>query len=214
MPRALPASSFLIPGVFRAADAVPAPKTQEWGLSACMGRLVEISGTRGSARLTAACGLIADAQREGEHVAWISLRGSIWFAPDLADSGIDLDALIVVRLARLRDAARAADELVRSKAFGLLVIDASTAGRGDVLPLAGFTRLAGLVHAHDTALVFLTRAADSQPSLASLIALRAEARHASRGDGHFETCVRVLKDKRRGPGALRMEICRGPAGVC
>src|SRR5687768_13412852 len=64
------------------------------------GRLVELSGVGAVATLSAAIGLVIDAQVAGEPVAWIALPPATFYPPDLADSGVDLDALVVVRAPR------------------------------------------------------------------------------------------------------------------
>ena len=87
-------------------------------LPSLQGRLVELSGSGSSAQLTAAFGLVLDAQRRQEWAAWVTLRRSSFFPPDAADSGVDLDALIVVRVEGPGEAGRAADELARCNAFG------------------------------------------------------------------------------------------------
>jgi recombination protein RecA len=203
----------------RAADASaglpsidgPHPR-RAWALSEAWGRLVELSGWRGSARLTAAFGLVLEAQQQQEPAAWVTLRGSSFFPPDAAAGGVDLASLTVVRVATARDAARAADQLVRSGGFGLVVIDLAAASARDVVPPPLLNRLLGLVQKHESVVVVLTEKPGQAPSLSSLVSLRAEARRLPRDDG-WEVEVEVLKDKRRGPGAKQAEACRGPAGL-
>lgn len=94
-----------------------------WRLEEVAGRLIEISGQSATAALTCALGLVLDAQRHGEPVAWVSDVGSSFYPPDAADSGVDLEALVVVRVPATLAIPRAADQLARSGAFGLLVLD-------------------------------------------------------------------------------------------
>src|SRR5688572_30810068 len=61
-------------------------------------RVIELSGHVMSARTTAAVALVIQAQARGEPVAWIQPEGGSLFPPDLAASGVDLDALIVVHV--------------------------------------------------------------------------------------------------------------------
>jgi recombination protein RecA len=176
-----------------------------WCLARLSGRIVEISG---NAPLTAAFGLVLEAQRSGETAAWITSRDSSFFPPDAADSGIDLESLPVVRVPDARAAGRAADQLVRSGGFGLVVID--LAREADRLAAPLLTRLLGLAQKHETAAVVLTQKPASVASLSSLVSLRAEAQRDARGVVE----IRVLKDKRRGPGGEPVrEVCRGPAGL-
>jgi recombination protein RecA len=155
--------------------------------------------------------LVLEAQRCAEPVVWVSRRESVFYPPDAADAGVDLDALAVVWAAETRLAARAADHLLRSGGFGLVVLDV---GADDRMPPAFQTRLAGLAQKHGAALLCITEKDARRPSLGSLVSLRAEAVRTERAGERFRCEVRVLKDKRRGPGWKHVEVCRGPAGLC
>jgi recombination protein RecA len=192
--------------------SVPA-ESPAWGLPVLAGRIVELSGWKASARLTVAFGLVLEAQRKADPVAWITLRESSFFPPDVAEGGVDLDALAVVRVPDAPAGARAADHLVRSGGLGLVVLDVAS-GRGEArIPAPLLTRLMGLAQKHDTAIVILTEKPPDAPSLNSLVSLRASARRVL-GEGDLgEVRVSVVKDKRRGPGGEHVESCRGPAGM-
>ena len=56
-----------------------------WGLAALRGRLVELSARGATATLTAAVEIVAEAQTQGEPVAWFSLGASSFYPPDLVD---------------------------------------------------------------------------------------------------------------------------------
>src|SRR5262245_28367396 len=99
----------------RAEDIVDAPRLSRAQLG---GRLVELSGTGATAALTCAIGLVLETQEQGEPVAWIAIAGASFYPPDLADSGIDLDALVVVRAPDPLAGIRVAERLLRSGAFG------------------------------------------------------------------------------------------------
>jgi recombination protein RecA len=152
---------------------------------------------------------VLEAQEEGDPVGWISLPSSTFYPPDLADSGVDLDALIVVRAPSIEAAGKAADRLLRSGGFGLVVLDLGPAA---VLPIPLQGRLVGLAQRHDAALLCLTEKPGDAASLGSMVSLRAEARRARDGD-RFTVTVRALKDKQRGPGWTHDEPARGPAGL-
>lgn len=173
------------------------------------GRLVELSGIGAVATLSAAVGLVIDAQVAGEPVAWISLPPTSFYPPDLADSGVDLDALVVVRAPEAVAAARAAERLLRSGAFGLVVLDL---GADADVPMAHQGRLVSLAQQHDAAIVCLTEKATDAASLGSLVSLRVEALR-QRGDDGFLCTVRAVKDKRRGPGWTYPEVLHAPAGL-
>ncbi|MBK1723227.1 recombinase A [Thiocystis violacea] len=181
-----------------------------WDLTAFSGRFSEISGTEATAALTLTVGLIGEAQRRGEPAAWITRRESSFYPPDVAATGIDLGALVVIWTADARDSAQAADLLLRSGAFGLLVMDL---GSDHTLPLATQNRLAALAKKHDTALLCLTRKEEQQPSVSALISLRAQATRTGHHQARFRCEARILKDKRRGPGWTHTEVYHGPDGL-
>ena len=104
---------------------------------------------------------------------------------------------------------KAADRLVRSGAFGLLVVDV---GPRRVVP-AALSRLLGLAKKHGTAIVFLTDKPRRAPSLGSLISLRGHATRRRTGPDEFLCGLHALKDKRRAPGWTHEEVCGGPAGL-
>ena len=184
------------------------PAEARWALATLRGRLAELSARGASATLTAAFELVAEAQAQGEPAAWIAVGGSTFYPPDVADSGIDLAALVVVRTADATAAARAAERLLRSGAFGLVMIDLARAELAT--PIQG--RLVTLAQTHDAAVVCLTEKAEDTASLGSLVSLRAEALRRREGDGDFRVTLRALKDKRRGPGWTHVAKRRGPAG--
>jgi recombination protein RecA len=181
-----------------------------WTRDALSGRLTELSGVGAVASLTSAFGLILDAQMRAEPVAWISLPETSFYPPDAADSGVDLDALAVVCVPSAQDGARAAERLLRSGAFGLIVLDL---GRDPSIPTALQGRLVSLAKRHDTALVCLTDKPRDAASLGSLVSLRAEVVREKCGDDQFSCKVAVLKDKNRGPGWSHSEVVHGPAGL-
>ncbi|PKN58265.1 MAG: recombinase A [Deltaproteobacteria bacterium HGW-Deltaproteobacteria-14] len=190
--------------------AAEQPRDERWDLGVIEGRFVEISGEGASAALTSAFGLVVDAQERGENVAWVSARSDGFYPPDAAAGGVDLGALPVVIAPGLGVAGRAVTHLLRSGAFGLLVLDLG--GDADV-PSPLQSRLAGLAQHHGTALLCLTEKPSEAPSIGSLVSLRAEARREVAPDGTFRCSLTVLKDKRRGPGANFIEVCHGPAGL-
>ncbi len=217
---------------------LPSLASDFWGLEPLSGRLVEISGYRASANLTVAFGLVLEAQGKGEPVAWVTRAQSTFFPPDVAESGIDLARLAVVRVSDGTAACRAVVELTRSGGFGLVVLDL---GPGDLqeklekrpprarpsavvltkaerlqkkrggLSVPFITKLVGLAQKTSTAVVVLTEKTRESSSLNSLISLRCEARR--RPDKPCEVEIDVIKDKRRGPGRRYREVCRAPAGL-
>ncbi len=186
-------------------------KPTAWCLATFSGRLSELSGGPAGSALSLVLRLVLEAQKQNEPAAWITSRNSIFFPPDVADNGIDLTALAVVRVNNSIAAARASEHLLRSAAFGLLVLDFGAEAR---LPLAVQTRLAGQARRNDAALVCLTEKPENLASIGSLVSLRAHAQAHQRQGRHFRSQARIIKDKRQGPGWSHVEVYRGPDGLC
>ncbi len=190
-------------------------RATEWGVQALFGRLAEVSSGPTSAALTLTIRLVLEAQKLSEPVAWITGRASSFFPPDEEAAGIDLDALVVIWVPERHVAPQAADLLVRSGGFGLVVLDL---GKNSDVPMALQTRLAGLARKYQTALLCLTEKLSDERSIGSLVSLRVEAARGEKVGNRFGYHVRVLKDKRLAgrwrPGDLVWgEECRAPDGL-
>lgn len=183
-----------------------------WDLDQLAGRLVELSGRGAAAPLTLAFRKVVEAQQRAEPVAWVTDDRVPFYPPDASANGVDLDALPVVFAADAPAAARVAEKLGRSGAFGLVVLDLR-GPRAD-LPLPLQTRLAALAKAHDMVLLCLTEKGADQPSLGSLVSLRCDARRERLDEGRFVCHLQAMKDKRLGPGWRFEERCVGPVGLC
>ncbi len=101
----------------------PPPPPPPWTRAALAGGVAEISSANGGGTLSLAMALVLDAQREGEPVAWVAAGEGTFFPPDAAAAGVDLGALPVVLAPAVAEALRAADLLLRSGAFGLVILD-------------------------------------------------------------------------------------------
>ncbi len=207
-------------GVVRARSLISDQEAQagapNWCLAELSGRLCELlalsAATESSALLTAATYLIADAQRCAEPVAWICAASALFFPPDLESNGVDLQALTILRVADAQDAAQAADQLLRSGCFGLLVIDLSAVETK--ISDAVLARLKGLVRTHQATVLFLCNAAESDRSaLGSMVSFRACARSRVISAGRFALEIEVSRDKRRGTPWRWTETCNGPPGM-
>jgi recombination protein RecA len=202
---------FAAPAARSEAIEKPPANLKEKGECPLQGRLVEISASVAGAPLTLTFRLVLDAQRRGEPTAWIGRRDAPFYPPDVADAGIDLAALAVVWSGDAITAAKAADLLVRSGAFGLVVLDLGGDAR---LPVHATSRLAMLARQHGAAIVCLTGKDAARPSLGPLVSLRAHAASRAHGDGGRFRCEAVaLKDKRTGTAWSIAEVCRGPDGL-
>ncbi|MEZ5962470.1 MAG: recombinase A [Planctomycetota bacterium] len=186
-----------------------APST--WTLSGLSGRYVELAAHGPAARLTLAGALVLEAQLARQPAAWITSPQSSFHPPDLAHNGVDLAALVVVRVPRTDAMLRAAEILLRAGAFALVVVDLESAqDRGDVA-LAAQTRLVGLAQHHGSLLLCLTCSDDRAPH--SLASLRVEASLRPLPDQRFACELEAVKDKRAGPGWRAQVVCRGVPGL-
>lgn len=188
----------------------PSDGRRWWGFSEIAGRLAEISGSGATASLTLAFALVVEAQWQGEPVGWVMPRESFFYPPDAAGTGADLSALVVIRVPDVEAVPRAGERLLRSGAFGLIVLDVGTAQ----IPMPLQARLAALAQRHHAALVCLTEKESRAPSLGALVSLRVHAQRARTSKHQFACELQVLKDKRRGPTWRQVEVCRGLAGLC
>lgn len=187
-----------------------------WGLDALCGRWVELSG-HGCATLSAVAQLLGQAQQEGAPVAWVRLPKQSFYPPDLAAWGLSLEAMPVVCAPDVRRVGRACEHLLRSGTFAVVVMDlVGLEARRSLtplsMPLQG--RLLRLAQRRKVLLLSLTRSRRDQPSLGTMVSLRAEVQ------GRFVSTplpsikdylyrVQVLKDKVHGPGWSHEERIRG-----
>lgn len=176
-------------------------------------RLIELGAEARSARTSAAVSLVIHAQRAGEPVVWIEPEDGSLYPPDLAACGVDLSTLIVVRIpsrAGTHGLARAAELLLRSGAFGLVVIDLTWGvPRGD----AWQGRIAALAKKHASRVVILRESSDRSASLGPMISMRVRATREKRAPGRYALAYRVLKDKTGLTGDPSPDARRAPTGV-
>ncbi len=188
----------------------PAGAPSPWSVDALAGGVVEITTEGAGAALSAATALVADAQVRGEPTAWVGIDGSTPFPPDLAAAGIDLGALVFVRSRTLGEGQDAADLLMRSGAFGVVVFDL---GPHRALRQGAQSRLAALARAHRSVLVCLTRKRAGDPSVGACVALRGTATAGRDDAGRWTWSFHARKDPRRGPGWTLQRNCRPPDGL-
>ncbi|MBX3268720.1 MAG: hypothetical protein KF729_00580 [Sandaracinaceae bacterium] len=174
--------------------------------------LLELVRAPGAAATTLAVELVLESQRAGDPAAWIQREDGALFPPDLAAAGVDLEALLVARVpASHASLPKAAELVLRSGAFGVVVIDADGAAlpRGE----AWLGRLGALAREHACRCVLLT--APAEGSLGPLIPLRLAAARRRLWPGRFALSAEVHKDKsgarpERLPGPL---VYAGPPGL-
>jgi recombination protein RecA len=199
----------------RLASSPPAPETSlpRWTLAALAGEMVEITSPGPTAGLTAAARLLREAQENGEPAAWITAGDSLPYPLDLAEGGCDLEALVFVRLRGLSAGTRAAEHLLRSGAFGLVVLDLGRQG-GPRVPSAAAVRLAALCRRHQAVLLLLGRKPAEAEAVLPFAPLRVTAELRRIGFDRFQARLRPSKDKRRRSDWTHEEVCRGPDGLC
>lgn len=168
------------------------------------GRIVEVSEEGCFGTLSALVGLMAQVQARSEAIAWIAIQKSIFFPPDLAFRGLDLQAITVVRLTDSGSGLRAADWLLRSGAFGLLILD----GVG-LVEESTLGRLARVAQGNATTVLFLTQKKPDDPSLGSQIALRGTVRRLGPGEIEWQ----IVRDKSAGTLNRQKGTFLGPCGV-
>jgi recombination protein RecA len=153
-------------------------------------------------------------QHEGESVVWIEPTDGPLYPPDLAAAGVDLDALVIVRVPTKEGPeglCRVAEWLVRSGGFGLVVMDLM--GRTPAAHNPWQTRLSGLLRRHDAQLCVLSDSETQAPSLGAMVALRLEPQRQRDEDGTFVLSQRVLKNKLGALETPSSERRRAPAGL-
>ncbi len=178
------------------------------------GRLIEISGRGANARLSTATNLLRQAQVEGETSAWIQAEEGALYPPDLAAAGIDLEALVVLHLPTdqgARDLLRATEWLLRSGAYGVLVVDLS--GVRPPRGQAWCARLVALAREHQVRLILITDTQAHQSSLGPLVGLRIAGHRSPPLAGLCELNVHVLRNKSGGPLRVLPESWRTPTGL-
>ncbi len=181
------------------------------------GRLIEIAGEPAGAQMTTAVACLRRAQARGETSAWVQRAGGSLFPPDLADSGVDLGALLVVNVPARAGAAapaKAAELLLRSGGFGMVVIDLT--GAPPPRDLAWQGRLLGLAREHGSFVLLLSDGRDeagARASLGPLVSLCLAPRRLRLERGLFAIEPTVRKDKSGLLCGLAQERRRGPWGL-
>ncbi len=176
------------------------------------GAIATIEGPPSSGRTTIAARLLAQATQAGLG-AVVGTEGI--YPPALAAAGVDLQRLMIVPAHEPLGAARATDILVRSAAFAVVVIPALPKMPG--ISAATWTRLAGLAHRANTALVAV--GVEASEELRYFASLRVEtAIERVRWNGQSGICAElwgydvratVRKHKRAAPGGTTVFPCVG-----
>lgn len=178
------------------------------------GTIATLEGAPSSGRTALAARLLAVATAGGLG----AVIGEGLFPPSLAAAGVRLDRLVLVPVHEPVAAARAADILLRSGAFGVVVMPALASGRrAGAGGAAMWTRLASLAHRAGAVLIALGIEASSELRyFASLRIETAIERVRWNGpSGHlcelagYDIRAVVRKHKRAAPGGVARITCVG-----
>ena len=181
-----------------------------FSFSALRGRLTEIAVESGTPAFSLLSILLKSAQRLEEPAVWVAAGATIFYPPDFSMNGVTIERLPVVWTSSRESALRATEHLLRSGAFGLIVVDLETPG--ELLPgrLGTLNRLASL---QQIVVVFLNTRSNGQEGLGSLISLRLSVKLQHKGPNHFVCRVIATKDKQTPAGWVQEVPFRGTDGL-
>lgn len=184
----------------------------EFTYSNLAGRITEFTASRNAPVLSFLSLLIHEVQNRNEPVVWVSSTDSIFYPPDFAENGIDVSALPVVWNPTVRSAVRSTEHLLRSNAFGLIIVDLPPHAIIDQGRLGKLARIADL---HKIAVVLLTQHEDGTSfTLGSIVSLRVVGRRIPTGEYLYRCVLSAIKDKRDPPGWQCTEVFHAPNGLC
>ena len=177
---------------------------------ALRGRLIEVVVGPGTPALSLISLLLRRAERASEPIAWVSAGSSIFYPPDFSENGVSLSELPVVWTNGREQAFRASEHLLRSGAFGLIIVDLQQPGEMKPGRLGTLNRLAALQR---VVVVFLNSRSAPHHELGSLISLRlmVDLHHA--GPNRFVCRVAAVKDKQAPAGWVQEVVFRGTDGL-
>jgi recombination protein RecA len=176
-----------------------------------VGRITEFTASRNVPALSFLSLLIEEAQGREEPVVWVETADSVFYPPDFIANGIDVAALPVVWAPDVRSGVRAAEHLLRSGSFGLLVIDLPPHTIIDQGRLGKIARMADL---NETAVVLVTGQEDGTSfTLGSIVSLRLAGSTVHQNDCAHRCTVSAVKDKQDMPGWSRTEVFHAPDGM-
>lgn len=188
------------------------PTNGLFSLANLSGRLTQIVNTPSAPAVSAVFFIVAEAVTSKEPLIWINQSNIVFFPPDLERMGIPPSLVPIVRSRDTRGTLRSIEHVLRSGAYGLVVVN--TGGSFSVAQgrLGTFARL---VDMHGTALIFITEEdEDRAPSLGSGISLQCSVRLKKTGANTFGVRITAVKDKNRSPGWAETKTCYGPPGLC
>lgn len=184
----------------------------EFSYANLVGRITELSAPRNAPVLSFLSLLIKEVEEKGEPVVWVEAADSVFYPPDFAANGIDLAALPVVWAPDVKGGLRAAEHLLKSGSFGLLVIDLPPHSIIDQGRLGKLARMADL---NEVAVVLVTGQEDGVSfTLGSIVSLRFSGSKTCRNSSTYTCSISAVKDKRAVPGWSYVEVFHAPDGMC
>jgi hypothetical protein len=176
------------------------------------GTIATLEGRPSSGRMAVAARLLASATSTPDGLA--ALVGSTAFPPALAAAGVRLERLLLVPVTEPLGAARAADILLRSGSFRVVVIPALPSRRGT--SSATWTRLASLAHRANAILIAVGCEASSELRYFATVRIETAIERVrwNGPPGHFgslagyDVRATVRKHKRAAPGASALISCK------
>ena len=183
-----------------------------WPLT--LGCLTEVSGKGGGAGLTLAASFLRFAQSTGRHAIWLSSEIKPFYPPDLQACGVELHRLPVLFLAEVHQAALAANRLLQSGGFDLLIWDlASWKKPPTSLPIPFLAKIVATARYRRSVVLVLTNKKREQASLGCLTGLRFQVEALDSEPTQLN--VEVCKDKRGavGEGKEWGWSCQLPEGL-
>ncbi len=201
-----------IQGIVPASRLVTSAETGRSGafsFDALRGRLIEIPLDVGTPAFSVVSLLLREAQAQSEPAAWVTSGTSIFYPPDFEVNGVNVTHLPVVWSGSRECALRSTEHLLRSGAFGLVVVDLD--GRGEVRTsrLGAINRLAEF----ERALVVFLTVAGKESELGSLISARFIVDIVRKKPNRFVCRIRAVKDRRAPDGWVEERIFRGADGL-
>ena len=192
------------------------PGNRNFSLSGLAGQVVEFSGWDNPAGMSLAASLLRECQQQEGIGAWISSRGddggTLFFPPDFERSGVDCRRLPVLWAASAPDAFSIAEKLMRSRGFGMLVLDLT--GLRHPRPAGGLGRLYRAARDSGCLALCLTRRRPGEASLDPMVFVHGQAAFlAAEEGGSYDVSLTVQKDKHHAPGRTLRRRYGSPAGL-
>lgn len=162
------------------------------------GQLVEFSAPldTSGACTSSLIQLFEQVQKEGDTIGWIRASTGPLFPPNLLERNIDFESLIVVQTPPKMDSAdigRAAEFLLHSGAFGLVVVDLRLAELSDYVEWQN--RVLILARKFECRVVLLTDKVEQTESVSPLVSVRIEPNRDRWSSNRFAVENRVVKSK-------------------